>query len=96
MQLSGFSGRPPRRLGLAGGRVPWDGVGAVDKWPGAATVKSLAAAGVVAFIATAFAREDAEMARALPQCEPSNTSLPICGAILPGVDGSAVHLGNVG
>ena len=30
------------------------------------------------------------------QCELSNTSLPIHGAILPGVEGSAVHLGNVG
>ena len=27
------------------GRAPWGGVGAVGKWPAAATVKSLAAAG---------------------------------------------------
>ncbi len=28
-----------------GGRVPWGGVGAVGKWPAAATVTSLAATG---------------------------------------------------
>jgi hypothetical protein len=38
-------GRAAARDAARGGRVPWGGVGAVGKWPAAATATSLAAAG---------------------------------------------------